>query len=175
MKHLALAVISKPQFKLMHELLKFVRSCGCNVIEMRWFNPGNEAIGFYLLGGNWNNIAKLEAGIPNIERKYEVTILPRRVELRDAQPDRLLYTIYIMALDRPGILEEVMGFLSGEDVEAVDINGYVFEGRYTKAPISSVSISIAVPSAVLISDFRERFIGFCDDLNLDATLEPDKS
>lgn len=174
MKYLAFAVISKPQTKLAYELSKFIQSTGCNVSEARWATLGTEGIGSYLVSGNWNAIAKLEAGLSNFERKHETTIVPRRVELNEPHPDRLPYTVYLTAHDRPGILEDVIGFLAAEDIEIMEISGSTFVGRFTKAPMASLTISLTIPINALISDLRERFIVFCDELNLDATLEPDK-
>lgn len=174
MKYLAMSLTGKPQTKMAHEFAKFIRVSGCNIIESRSFMLGSQMMGYCFVGGNWSAIAKLEAGLPNFERKHEVNIYPRKVELGEARADRLSYTIYLIALDRPGILEDVMAFLAAEDVEIIEVSGYHFQGRFTKALMASLTVSITLPTNLLISDFRERFIIFCDDLNLDATLEPDK-
>jgi glycine cleavage system transcriptional repressor len=39
----------------------------------------------------------------------------------------------------------------------------------------SLTMSVNIPAATQISDLRERFILFCDDLNLDAIIEPEKT
>ncbi|MBI5448198.1 MAG: hypothetical protein HY939_05670 [Gammaproteobacteria bacterium] len=174
MKYLAFAVISKPQTKLVYDLSKFIQAAGCNILEMRWVTLGKEGVGSYLLSGNWNAIAKLEVGFPHFERKHEITIIPRRVELTEPHADRLPYTVYVTSQDRAGIFEDVMGFLTSEDAEIIEVNAYTYVGRFTKAPMASLTIALSLPASLLISDFRERFIVFCDELNLDATLEPDK-
>lgn len=175
MKYLAMSIIGKPQTKIVHELAKLVRSSGCNLIETRWYTVGGEAMGYCYLSGNWNAIAKLETNLPGFERKYEISLVPRRIEPKEPQPERLPYTIYLTALDRPGILEEIMEFLVSEDIEILEINGYSFQAKYTQAPMVSLTVPITLSSNLLISDFRERFIIFCDELNLDATVEPDKN
>ena len=175
MKYLALSVISKPDTKLTYELAKFFHAAGCIILEARWFGLGGEGMGHYLLEGNWNAIAKLETQLSAFEKKHAVTVLPRRVELKEAQPDRLPYTIYLLAKDRPGIVQDVMGFLTDEAVDVLDVYAYTFQAHITQAKMASLTISLSIPAKILISDFREHFIGFCDELNLDATLEPDKN
>src|SRR3990167_8583664 len=137
MKYLAIAVISKPHTKLVYELSKFVRAAGCNILESHWYTPGGEAMGSYLVAGNWNAIAKLETGLPSFERKHEVALIPRRVEIAEPNPNYLPYVIYITALDRPGILEEVMAFLVDEEVNIFEINGGHFQARHTLAQMMS--------------------------------------
>lgn len=175
MKYLALTVISKPQAKLVYELAKFIKHAGCNVMEVKWSNPGTESVGYYLISGNWNSIAKLESTVAHFERKHEMSLLVRRVDIREAQLDRLPYTIYLTSQDHPGVLEEVMGFLASEDIEVIHITGNTFLARYTSVPMVTMTIEMTIPTSYLISDFRERFILFCDELNLDVTVEPDKT
>lgn len=174
MKYLALTIMSKAQSKLIHELARFIKAASCSVLEMRWLNPGEDALAYCLIAGNWNAIAKLESGLPNFERKYEMQIHARRIEKRETQLDRLPYSIFITSQDHPGVLEEVMGFLAAEDIEVMNLSGETYLAKHTGVTMVSLTIEITIPTSYLISDFRERFILFCDELNIDATVEPEK-
>jgi hypothetical protein len=42
----------------------------------------------------------------------------------------------------------------------------------TGTPMFSMNMTISVPASVNIGRLRDEFTRFCDELNLDATLEP---
>ncbi|MBX9849761.1 MAG: hypothetical protein K2X64_10740, partial [Rhodocyclaceae bacterium] len=43
---------------------------------------------------------------------------------------------------------------------------------HTGSPLTSVLMTVGVHAKVHIPTLREDFLDYCDDLNLDATLEP---
>ena len=45
----------------------------------------------------------------------------------------------------------------------------------TGAAMSSVQMSVNVPTRIHVSQLREDFMDYCDSLNLDAILEPVKN
>ena len=174
MKYLALALMGNNRLDVLNDLVKYVTSCGCNIVECQANDMGKEWVATFFLSGTWNALAKLETNLPTFEKKHELKILSSRTELPEPEPEKLPYTVYVVAQDRPGILEEVLNFLIQEGVELKDYHGHTYLGRFTKANMITLTINVTIPAERLISEIRERFILFCDDLNLDATMEPDK-
>ena len=39
----------------------------------------------------------------------------------------------------------------------------------------TLTMIVGIPSSMSIADIRELFFTFCDDLNLDATMQPHKA
>lgn len=174
MKHLALTLMGSNRLNILNEVIKFITTCGCNIVESQAIPVGKEWVASFLLAGTWNAIAKIETNLDNFQKKHDLKVCSVRTETRDPEPDKLPYTVYVVAQDRPGILEEVIGFLIEEGLDIKDFQGQTYLGRYTRASMNNLTINIAIPAERLISEIRERFILFCDDLNLDATMEPDK-
>ena len=49
-----------------------------------------------------------------------------------------------------------------------------YSAPHTGTPMFSVNLAIGIPASMHIAMLREEFLDFCDDLNLDAVLEPIK-
>ncbi|MEJ2397928.1 MAG: glycine cleavage system protein R, partial [Gammaproteobacteria bacterium] len=45
---------------------------------------------------------------------------------------------------------------------------------HTGSPMFTLSMTVEIPAATHISSLREQFMEFCDQLNLDAIMEPVK-
>ena len=45
---------------------------------------------------------------------------------------------------------------------------------HTGSPMFTLSMTVEIPAATHISTLREQFMEFCDQLNLDAIMEPVK-
>ena len=49
-----------------------------------------------------------------------------------------------------------------------------YSAPHTGTPMISVNLAIGIPANTHIALLREEFLDFCDDLNLDAVMEPIK-
>jgi glycine cleavage system transcriptional repressor len=49
-----------------------------------------------------------------------------------------------------------------------------YAATHTGAPMFSVQMAVNIPATVHISGLREEFMDFCDQLNVDAIMEPVK-
>jgi glycine cleavage system transcriptional repressor len=50
-----------------------------------------------------------------------------------------------------------------------------YAAAHTGTPMFSVNMSVGIPSETHIASLRDDFMEFCDNLNLDAVLEPLKT
>jgi glycine cleavage system transcriptional repressor len=66
------------------------------------------------------------------------------------------------------------GFFAARKVEIAEVSTRSYAATHTGAPMFSVQMSINIPANVHISGLREEFMDFCDQLNVDAILEPVK-
>jgi glycine cleavage system transcriptional repressor len=78
-------------------------------------------------------------------------------------------------LDQPGIVYNLAGFFSARGIDIAELNTRSYAAAHTGAPMFSVQMVIHVPAKIHIAALREEFMDICDQLNLDAILEPVKS
>ncbi len=173
-KHLVISALGKDRPGIVNALSKAVLDSGCNVEDSRMTVLGGEFAVMLLVSGAWNAIAKLEAQIKALEGRLELIIVTRATEAR-ANKDRMVpYVVDVVAMDHPGIVHEVAAFFSTREINIEDLSTWTYAAAHTGTPMFSMNMVISVPVSVNIGQLREEFTRFCDELNLDATLEPSR-
>jgi glycine cleavage system transcriptional repressor len=107
-----------------------------------------------------------------LEQKLELTILARHTEPRTAVQDMVPYTVDVVAMDHPGIVNEIADFFATREINIEELNTWTYPAAHTGAPMFSLSMTVSLPAGVHIGRLRDEFTSFCDNLNLDATIEP---
>lgn len=174
MKYLVISALGPDHTGSLNELMKIISNCGCNIMDSRTRILGMELTATLLVSGTWNEIAKLETSLPAAAAKLELAVQLRRTESRKFEEKLLPYSIYISTLDSPGIIHKITQFFASEDIGINELYTDAYLAPYTNAPMVMITMSISVPAKMLIADFRERFMLFCDDYNLDVIMEPQK-
>jgi glycine cleavage system transcriptional repressor len=80
----------------------------------------------------------------------------------------------VVGLDQPGMVHNLSGFFAQRKVEIGEVSTRSYTAAHTGAPMFSVQMFINIPSSVHIAGLREEFMDFCDQLNVDAIMEPVK-
>jgi glycine cleavage system transcriptional repressor len=148
---------------------------GCNIEESRMTILGGEFAIIMLVSGAWNNIAKLEDHLPGLEEKLGLIISSRRTEIRHLTQEEIPYNIEVVSLDHPGIVHKITGFFSERKINIHDMYTTAHRAAHTGSPMFALNMTVEIPAATHISSLRDQFMDFCDELNLDAIMEPIKT
>lgn len=175
LKYLAISVLGAERPGLANELAKLAASSGCHIVNSHVSTLGGEFIANLLLSGTWSAIAKMEANLPMIEQKLGLNIIMRRTELPVPKDEVLPYSIFLVAMDKPGIIYKITQFFDEQQININELNTESYNARQSKTVMLTVTMRISIPTSMHIAELRERFILFCDDLNIDAIMEPERS
>jgi glycine cleavage system transcriptional repressor len=159
---------------VVNELARVILDCGGNIKESRMAALGSEFGVLLLVSGNWHTISRLERELAKFGDGNGITMQFRRTEPRRMGKELLPYAVDVVGLDQPGIVHSLSGFFSSRKVEIGEVSTRSYMASHTGAPMFSVQMYINVPSSVHIAGLREEFMEFCDQLNVDAIMEPVK-
>ena len=171
-KYLVISALGKDRPGIVNQLSKSILDSGCNVEDSRMTVLGGEFALILLISGTWNAIAKMETMVSSLEKKLELLVVAKHTEERETRPNRTPYQVEVVSMDHPGIVHEIAGFFSNREINIEDLNTWTYAAAHTGAPMFSLSLTISVPADQSIGRLRDEFTGFCDNLNLDAILEP---
>jgi glycine cleavage system transcriptional repressor len=171
-KHLVISALGKDRPGIVNDLSKAILDSGCNIEDSRMTVLGGEFALMLLISGNWSAIAKMEAMVPKLETKLELTVTARPTEPRATRPHMVPYVVDVVAMDHPGIVHDIAKFFSSRAINIEDMNTWTYAAAHTGTPMFSLNLTISVPAELNIGRLRQEFTDFCDDRNLDATLEP---
>jgi glycine cleavage system transcriptional repressor len=173
--HLVITALTKSSIDAASKLATIIGECGCNIITNRMVVMGQECMVSMQVVGNWSSIAKLEHSLPLLEKKHGFALLARRTEPRSYEQPVLLYTIQVVGIDKPEIALQMFNFCVAERVQVQEAYGDSYLANQTGTRMLTLTMIIAIPGDIPIFELRERFLILCDQLNLDAIMEPHKS
>lgn len=173
-QYLVISALGQDRPGIVNELTEYVSDSGCNIVDSRMTVLGGEFAILMMVEGNWNAVAKMEGLLPTIEKRLRLTVMGKRTEAERSDGTTLPYTVEVVCLDHPGIVHQLAGFFSGHGINIHDLYTDSYRAAHTGSPMFSASMTINVPSDMHIARLREEFLDFCDELNLDAVLEPVK-
>jgi glycine cleavage system transcriptional repressor len=171
---LVLSALGEDKSGIIDELSRCVLTCGCNIVDSRMAVLGGDFAILLLVEGNWNNIAKLENQITLLEERLALTIIARRTVPKQGGKDLLPYGVDVVALDQPGIVHNLASFFSKRQINIQEMITSSYAAAHTGTPMFSVHLTVDIPASLQIAMLRDEFMDFCDQLNLDAVIEPIK-
>lgn len=173
--YLVISALGNDRPGIVDELSKIIADHDCNIEDSRMSVLGGEFAVMLLVSGNWNTIAKLEGHLPTLEQKLGMTIICKNTERRKQSKNIVPYLAEVISMDHPGIVNNLANFFSTRNINIEELITSNYAAAHTGTPMFSVHIEIGVPTDISIAELRESFMEFCDNLNLDAILEPLKS
>jgi glycine cleavage system transcriptional repressor len=135
---------------------------------------GQSNAAYLLIEGNWNQIAKFESTLDAIQKRLEIKVQTLRTEAKDKTKECLPYSLETISLDHENIVESVATFLLDRDIDIEEITGSSYQAPYLQSSVFSSKFIILVPASISLLILREEFMDLCDQLNIDAILEPIK-
>lgn len=159
---------------VVHDLTRAVLECGGNIVESRMSALGSEFAMLLLVSGNWHTLARLDSELKKVGETSDLTVTLKRTETRTRRENMLPYAVDVVCLDQPGIVFNLATFFSNREIDIAEMNTRSYAAAHTGAPMFSVQMTINVPGDIQIAALRDEFMDFCDQLNLDAIMEPVK-
>jgi glycine cleavage system transcriptional repressor len=172
---IVISAVGSDRTGVVNDLTKVILDCGGNIQESRMTSLGSEFAMLLLVSGNWHTLGRLEKNLQRFGAQNELTIQLRRTQARKFAADLLPYAVDVVCLDQAGIVHSLAGFYASRDIEIAEVTTRSYPAAHTGAPMFSVQMIINIPSGIHIAGLREEFMEFCDQLNLDAIMEPVKS
>lgn len=171
---LTINVLGEKKDTYLADIFTSIDQCKCSVLEIRSSQFFNATVSYMLIEGNWNHIAKLENTLDIISKKAEFTIMKTRLEKDLGKSELIPYTLETISLNKKAALMHISNFLFDRNIQISEINGSCYQAPYLQTTVFSSKIIIFIPPDIGLLALREELLDYCDQLNIDAILEPIK-
>ncbi len=171
---LVVSAVGENSANVVRDLTRVVLDCGGNIKESRMAALGSDFAMLLLVSGNWHTMNRLEQDLARYAEADGLVMQVKRTEPRQVGKELLPYAVDVVGLDQPGIVNNMSSFFAARRVEIGDVTTRTYLANSTGTPMFSVQMLINIPASVHISGLREEFMEFCDQLNVDAIIEPVK-
>lgn len=172
---IVLSAIGNDRAGVVNDISKVILDCGGNIEESRMSALGNEFAMLLLISGNWHTLTKLETELDKLTKDHALTITIRKTGERVDKADCMPYGVDVVALDQQGIVFNLANFFASRRIDIAELATRRYAAAHTGAPMFAVQMTVNIPSSQHLSQLRDDFMDLCDQLNLDAILEPVKS
>ena len=173
-QYLVISALGQDRPGIVRNLTRPIMELGANILDSRMSILGGEFAIQMMVEGSWDAIAKLEAQLPSLGERLELTMLCKRTSGQRQEPDTLPYAVSVIALDHPGIVSQLAEFFSNRHINIQDLHTDSYRAAHTGTPMFNANMTVNIPANQSIARLREEFLDFCDSLNLDGILEPSK-
>ncbi len=170
--YLAITALGNDSIGVLEAFTKVAKQCSANLLEAKLKKMGNECALSLYFTGSWNAIAKLEALLPQLAKQYEFILQSKRTQPATLPP-ALPYQVQVIAQDRVGILNDLAYFFKQNKISVEQMETETYTAK-NQTVMSNISLLVNIPVKKHIASLREKFIVYCEDLNLDAMIEPVK-
>ena len=171
---IVLSVIGTDRAGVVDAITKVILDCGGNIDESRMTALGNEFAMLMLVSGNWHTLNKLEASLDKLSADNDLKVTLKKTDERKGTEECMPYGVDIVCLDQPGLVFSLANFFAARKIEISELVTRKYAAAHTGAPMFSLQMTISLPGSIHISQLRDEFMEICDQLNLDALLEPVK-
>ncbi|MAR92957.1 MAG: ACT domain-containing protein [Pseudomonadota bacterium] len=171
-EYLVISAIGEDKPGIINGLSQAATECDCNIMDTRMTVLGGEFALIMLLAAASDNLARAETALPQVAEQFGLTTILKRTAPRQLDSTSRPYSVSVIALDHPGIVREIASFFSQRQINIEEMETGTYAAAHTGSPMFSLELSVQVPASQAIAPLKEAFIGFCDERNLDATIEP---
>jgi glycine cleavage system transcriptional repressor len=173
--YLVLTALGKDRPGIVNQLSMSIMDCGCNIVDSRMTVLGGEFAVILMISGKWNELTKLEDSLPALQERLDLTVNAKRTETGKRHNNLMPYNVEVVSIDHPGIVHDIASFFSLRNINIHELATNSYAAAHTGTPMFSISMIVDIPADMRIASLREEFLDFCDDLNMDAVLEPIKT
>ncbi len=172
---IVISAVGRDRPGVVHELTHVVLECGGNILESRMTALGSEFAMLLLVSGSWHTPARLEAALDKLAAGNELSVTVRQTREKEPSLNQLPYAVDVVCLDQAGIVYNLANFFTSRAIDIAELTTRSYAAAHTGAQMFAVQMNINIPQDIQISALREDFMEFCDQMNLDAIIEPIKN
>ncbi len=170
-----LSIVGTDRSGVVNDISKVILDCGGNIEESRMTALGAEFAMLLLVSGNWATVEKLEKALSKFSADKPFSVTIRKTDERSTKSECMPYGVDVVSLDQPGIVFKLANFFASRNIEIADLSTRRYAAAHTGSQMFAVQMAVNIPAAQPLTQIREEFLELCDQLNLDAIIEPIKA
>jgi len=169
--HLVITALGSDQPGIVNRLSTVILKQDCNIADSRMAVLGGEFAIILLVNGDPAHIEQLEQQLAEAQQGLGLTIISRRTRGQDNNGQRRPCTVEAVALDHPGIVQRLTGFFAERNINIDKLETGSYQAPHTGTTMFRLLIHIGIPVDSDIDTLRDEFVDYCEEMNIDASLE----
>lgn len=169
--NLVISALGNDKPGIVNEITKTILNHGGSISQSRMAVLGGEFAMMMLVSGTEDCINNILANLEETGEKLNLTLIAKETQPQEKNLKTIPYRVNVVSMDHPGIVHHISDFLVSHDLNIEEIETKTYPAAHTGAPMFSLEMTVNIPVDNSVRKLRDEFLLFCDDLNLDASLE----
>jgi len=170
-RYLVISALGTDKPGIINDLSKLALDHHCNILDTRMTVLGGEFALLMMISGQTDAAKSVSDALPALSEKLGLTVISRQTTSKSLEENTVPCHISVVAIDNPGIVYEIARFFSAKHINIEEMHTGTYPAAHTGTPMFSLTIEVGIQKALLANGLEEEFISFCDEKNLDATIE----
>ena len=170
-RYLVVSVVGEDRPGLVNRLSESITGVGANIDESRMTLLGGEFAGILLVSGADKVIDELGEILQDVAAAHGLTVTTKETNPGAAGEQTMPYEVSVVAMDQQGIVHKVTEFFSSRHINIRELSTSTYAAAHSGTPMFSMEMIVDLAVGSRVSQLRNDFVAFCDDLLIDATLE----
>lgn len=169
MARAVISTIGRDRPGIVNELSQTVFNLGLSIEDSRMTVLGGEFAVLMSVAGDEQALGELDKRLTTLARAADFAYLFRRTADR-AGVRNLPYQVRVVAMDHPGIVHSIASFFSARNINIRELETETEHAPHTGTPIFNLTMTVEVPHGTKVAQLRNEFQAFCEERDLDGTL-----
>lgn len=165
-----LSAIGEDRPGIVSALAAMVKELELNIDDSRMTVLGGEFAVLMSVAGADEAVVALEPRLAELCEQLGLAHLFRLTRDRTAAQG-LPYRVRVKAMDHPGIVQRIAGFFSDRNINIEELKTETQHAAHTGTPIFNLEMTVHVPAGTGARALRQDFDAFCDERDLDGSLD----
>jgi len=164
-----ISTIGRDRPGIVNELSEIVYGLGLSIDDSRMTVLGGEFAVLMSVVGEEDTLSELDARLAELTKAADVAYLFRRTADRPSA-QVLPYQVRVVTMDHPGIVHGIASFFSARNLNIRELETETERAAHTGTPIFNLNMTVEVPQGTKVAQLRKEFEAFCEERDLDGTL-----
>jgi len=169
MARAVISTIGRDRPGIVNELSQTVSDLGLSIEDSRMTVLGGEFAVLMSVVGEERALGELDQRLTGLAEAADFAYLFRRTAER-SQGRNLPYQVRVVAMDHPGIVHGIASFFSARNINIRELETETEHAPHTGTPIFNLTMTVEVPHGTKVAQLRNEFEAFCEERDLDGTL-----
>ncbi len=170
--YLVITAIGNDRPGIVDDLSRVMLDHELNIEDSRMSVLGGEFAVILMVSGNEEAIDQIQSQQQQLEQALELNLLIKPTHARHPAQNAIPYSIKVVGMDHPGIVNRLAQFLSQHRINIENMETESYPAPHTGTPMFAVNMTVDIPGEVATSQLRDTFLDLCDQQNLDAHFAP---
>jgi len=168
-------LFGSPPAHVIAELFGLIEGHQCHSLDSRITNLDATLNALLRLQGNWDRITRLETSLHDFANRHRLALNIEHNQVMATEDRHLPYIIDAIGLVSSGVTGVLTQFCHNQGIGVREMNSHVYQPPHSTEQLVQLRAWIKIPADLHLGRLKGEFFDLCDNLNLDAAIEPDRT